>query len=70
MKNDFRVWFELQGKPLEPENMLPEDVNDLPNGRYEARCRSCGNWYELPYALEEFTAEGNYCNSGSSFCQP
>lgn len=29
-----------------------------------AKCRGCGEYYDFPCDLSEFSEEGNYCNSG------
>lgn len=68
-----RSWFDrLRGiatPPPAPEPELPDFINERADGTLEAKCRSCGCWYELPCDLAEFDPDYSYCG-GSGRCIP
>ena len=67
----FDKWFAEQGKVTpEPEPDLPEGVWEK-DGKFVAKCLSCGDTYELPIdPIEEgFDQDMSYCG-GSQYCVP
>ncbi|WP_423459938.1 hypothetical protein [Ottowia sp. VDI28] len=48
---------------------LPEGVTEGPDGTYEAKCRACGERYEILCDLADFDPDYSYCG-GSPRCLP
>lgn len=75
---DFGDWLEGIGRQAAPvedmfaeEPELPEGINEVGPGKYEARCCMCHEWRELYCDLSEVPEVGyeHYCG-GSPRCCP
>lgn len=60
-----RQWFEGDWTPFD----VSEGLELRPDGKYYARCRSCGYHYHWDPEPHEFSEESNYCG-GSPMCLP
>ncbi len=80
MKKSFEDWFNGVEPEQAPKEKPPEkfydydaelplgvDFSDTP-GRYRYQCRSCENWYEMDWELEEDSYESHYCGRDQWCC--